>query len=89
MNIEDELAGVDGLHEFLQLSIVRVRRVGYLEVEGQVLVILIVPASQNDENSGLLPIALVDAKQTKYTDQHGFLWQFNFEILTHELSSRG
>ena len=61
--IEDKLARVDSLDEALELTVVRVRRVRYLEVEGQVLVILVIPASQNDENCGLFAIALVDTKK--------------------------
>ena len=63
MHVEDELARVDSLDKALQFPVVRVRGVRYLEVEGQVLVIFVVPASQNDENCGLFAIALVDTIQ--------------------------
>lgn len=38
-------------------------RVWYLEVEGQVFVVLIIPAGQDDENGGLLPIALINTEE--------------------------
>ena len=63
VHIEDELARVHRLHKSLKLSIVRVRRVGHFEVEWQVLVVFVVPAGQDDEDSGLLAIALVYAEQ--------------------------
>ena len=65
MYIKDKLARVDSLDEALELTVVRVRRVWYLEVEGQVLVVLVIPAGQDYKNCRLFPIALVDTKNTK------------------------
>ena len=62
MYVEDELARVDGLDESLQLSIIRVRGVRHFEVEWQVLIILIVPAGQNDKYRRLFSIAFVYAE---------------------------
>ena len=68
MHVEDELSRVDSLDESLKLSIVRVRGVGDLEVEGQVLIVLVVPAGQNDEYGREFSIALIDAK-VKHVNQ--------------------
>ena len=38
-------------------------RVGHLEVEGKVLIVLVVPPGQNDEYCGEFPVALVDATE--------------------------
>ena len=65
VHIEDQLARVDRLHESLKLSIVRVRGIGHFEVERQVLIIFVVPASEDDEDCRFLTIALVNAKQRR------------------------
>lgn len=44
MHIEDNLSRIDSLHESLELSVVRMRRVRHFEVERQVFVIFIIPA---------------------------------------------
>ena len=59
--IEYQLAGIDSFDKAFKFSIVRMRRVWYLEVEWQVLVILIIPASENDEDGRLFSIAFVYA----------------------------
>lgn len=61
VHVEDELDGIDSFDEALQLAVVRVRGVGYFEVEGEVLVVLVVPPGEDNEYGRLLSIALVDA----------------------------
>ena len=63
MNIEDQLPWVHGLDESLKLSVVRVRGVRDLEVEREVLIVLVVPTSQNNEYGREFSIALIDAEQ--------------------------
>ena len=63
VHIEDQLAGVHGLDESLKLAIVRVRRIWHLEIERQILVVLIIPACQNDEDGRFFSVTLVDANK--------------------------
>ena len=65
MDIEDQLSWVHCLHEPLKLSVVRVRRVRDLEVEGQVLIVFVIPTGQNDEYRWEFSIALIDAEQSE------------------------
>lgn len=59
VNVKNELARADSLDEPLELSVIRVRRVGHLVIEGHVAVVLIVPACQDDEDGGLFLVASV------------------------------
>ena len=61
MDVEDQLGRVDGLDESLKFTVVRMGRVRNLEVERQVLIVLIVPASQDYENCGEFSVALIYA----------------------------
>jgi len=65
MHIENEFPRIDGLHKTFEFAIVRVGRVGHFEVERQILVVLIVPASHDNEDCGLFSVALVDAADKK------------------------
>ena len=65
MDVEDQLPWVHGLDESLKLSIVRVRGVRDLEVEGQVLIVFVIPTGQNDEYRWEFSIALIDAEQSE------------------------
>ena len=66
MDVEDQLPWVHSLDESLKLSIVRVRGVRDFEVERQVLIVLVVPTSQNNEYGREFSIALIDAEQKAY-----------------------
>ena len=46
-----------GLHEPLQLTVVRVTRVRHLKVEWQVPVVLVIPTREDDEYSRLFLVA--------------------------------
>ena len=63
MDIEDQLSWVHSFDESLKLSIVRVRGVRDLEVEGKVLIVLVVPTGQNNEYGREFSIALIDAEE--------------------------
>ena len=49
-----------GLHQPLQLAVVRVTRVRHLEVEGQVPVVFVIPPREDDEDCRLLLVAGLD-----------------------------
>ena len=59
--IEYQLAGIDSFYKAFKFSIIRMRRIWYLEVERQVLIILIVPAGQDDEDCRFFSIAFIYA----------------------------
>ena len=60
--IEYQLARLHSFDKAFKFSIIRMRRIWNLEVEWQVLIILIVPAGQNDKNCRLFSIAFVYAE---------------------------
>ena len=84
--IEYQLARIDSFNKAFKFSIVRMRRVWYLEVEWQVLVILIIPASQDDEDGRLFSIAFVYAENRNKVRELRIVKRC--DLLTHELSNR-
>ena len=63
MHIEYQFCWIDSFHKALKLSVVGMRGVWNLEVEWQILVIFVVPTSQDYENCGELSIALIYATE--------------------------
>ena len=61
MHVEDELSWVHCLDKSLQFSVIRVRRVGHLEVEWQVLIVFVIPTRENDKDCRLFAVALINA----------------------------
>lgn len=49
-HIKNEFAWVDRANKSFQFTIVGVRRVGHLEIEGQIFVVLVIPAGKNYKN---------------------------------------
>lgn len=67
-HVENELSWVDRLDQSFELSVVRVRRIRHFKIEGQIAVVLVIPSSQNDENSWHFSIALVDVEAGQILD---------------------
>ena len=63
MHIEYQFCWIDRFDKALKLSVVGMRGVWNLEVEWQILVIFVVPTSQDYENCGELSIALIYATE--------------------------
>ena len=93
MHVVNKFARIHSLDEALKFAIVRVRGVRHLKVEGQVLVVFVVPAGKDDEDGWLLSIALVYATRIRQGEKFGgtsFYRSIKVRgeaVLTHGLSN--
>lgn len=62
VDVVNKLARAHGLHKLFKLAVVAVRAVWHFVVKRHVAVVLVVPASQDNEDGGLFLVARVDAK---------------------------